>query len=189
MTPTPATHWTDFMNALNDGQNLVNHNDHGSATYMGTGDRRHGWGIGNGDVDGLSNTNRMSVIYSVGCHCNELDYNDCIAEHFVIYNSLQAGVAFTGNTRSGWFYVGDADSLSARLDRYWWRALFSYNRFRVGETLAHTKQSCGSDEEVERYCQWTLNLLGEPEMAIWTQTPAVPDRDPRRDRGHRHLVV
>lgn len=164
-------HRTAFLNALNDGQNLVNHCDHGSTNVMCTGDRRHGSYIDNGDVDDLTNDSRLSVVFSLGCYCNALDYADSISERFVIYNSLQAAVAFTGNTRNGWFYLGDPDGLSGRLDRYWWRALFSYDQYRVGEALAHTKQYCPYSDDVEKFCQWTLNLLGEPEMPIWTDTP------------------
>jgi len=165
-------HRSAFISALNDGQNLVNHYDHSSATTMGTGERRHGWYIDNGDVDALSNTNRMSIVYSVGCHCNELDYYiDCIGEHFVIYNDLKAGVAFLGNTRNGWYYVGEPDSLSGRLDRFWWRAVFICDKWQLGTALAHTKQWCSPSDDMARYCHWTLNLLGEPEMSIWTEVP------------------
>ncbi|MCK4814297.1 hypothetical protein KA005_00890, partial [bacterium] len=169
-----SNHRTDFINALNDGQGLVNHNDHANWNVMCTGDRNHGWYISNSTVDGLTNNNRMSVIYSLGCHCNEMDASDCIAEHFVIYNSLQAGVAYTGNTRSGWFYVGDPYSLSCDLDRDWWRGLFYYDsdndKYILGEALAYTK-NLNSHSGIWAYCQWTLNLLGEPAMPIWTDTP------------------
>jgi len=169
---TPPNHDVKFLDALNDGQNLVNHCDHGSTTVMCTGDRRHGWYIDNSDVDGLTNDNRMSNVYSLGCHCNELDYNDCIGEHFVIYNDYQAGVSFTGNTRSGWFYVGDPDSLSGELDKDWWYGLASQNKYRLGEILAYTKNVNPYSDDYWKYCQWTLNLLGDPFMPIWTDTPA-----------------
>ena len=165
-----GNHKTDFLDALNDGQNLINHCDHSNYYLMGTGDRNHGSYIYISDVDYLSNTGRMSVIYSLGCHANEMDQNDCISEHFVIYNDLKAGVAFTGNTRSGWFYVGDPASLSGQLDNYWWRGLFDENKYKLGETLAYTKNNC-PHSDIWKYCQWTLNLLGEPEMPIWTDLP------------------
>ena len=164
-------HTTKFLDALNAGQNLVNHCDHGDWNVMCTGDRRHGWYIGNGNVDALTNTNRMSVVFSLGCHCNEMDASDCIGEHFVIYNDLKAGVAYTGNTRSGWFYVGVPNSLSGTLDNYWWRAIFNYNKYRLGEALAKAKYDFSHSDDYEKYCHWTLNLLGEPEMPIWTNTP------------------
>jgi hypothetical protein len=166
----PTNHRTKFLSALNDGQNLVNHSDHSDHSSMGTGDRNHGWYIYNSDVNNLTNTGRMSNIFSLGCEAMQLDYSDCIAEHFVIYNDLQAGVSFTGNTRSGWFYVGDPISLSGYLDLYWWRGLFLYNQYRLGEALAWTKDNCPSSQTIWKYCQWTLNLLGEPEMPLWTDS-------------------
>jgi len=166
-----GNHRTAFINALNDGQKLVNHADHGNATVMCTGDRNHSLYITNSNVDALTNNNRLSILYSVGCHCNEMDYSDCIAEHFVIYNDLQAGVAFTGNTRSGWFYGGDPYSLSFQLDQYWWRGLFDNQKYILGEALANTKDNCPHSNDHWRYCQWTVNLLGEPAMPIWTNSP------------------
>ena len=167
-----GNHKTAFINALDDGQNLVNHNDHSNTYVMGTGDINHGWYIDTGDVNALSNTNKMSNIFSLGCHPNEMDASDCIAEYFVIRNDLQAGVSFTGNTRSGWFYVGwPIDGLSSELDWKWWRGLFSYNKYILGETLAKTKLDNPHSDDHERYCHWTLNLLGEPAMPLWTDTP------------------
>jgi hypothetical protein len=60
--------------------------------------------------------------------------------------------------------------LSGYLDYYWWRGLFSHNKFRLGETLAWAKGNCPSSQTIWKYCQWTLNLLGEPEMPLWTDT-------------------
>jgi hypothetical protein len=170
-------HRTAFLNALNDGQNLVNHDDHSYDWIMSTGDRNHGWYITDNDVDDLTNDNKMSNVYSLGCYPNAMDDPngyDCIAEHFVIYNELQAGISFTGNTRDGWFYVGDPYSLSCELDQDWWRGLFVYNNYRLGETLAYTKNN-NPTSGIWSYCQWTLNLLGEPAMPIWTDTPATFD--------------
>jgi parallel beta-helix repeat protein len=170
-----GNHKTAFLSALNDGQNLVNHNDHCNDWVMGTGYMNHGWSITNNDVDALTNSNRMSNIYSIGCWANAMDDPngyDCIAEHFVLYNSYKAGVSFTGNTRSGWFYVGYPFSLSCQLDQYWWEGLFSYNYYTLGETLAYTKNSNPTSPPIWLYCQWTLNLLGEPAMPLWTDTPS-----------------
>ncbi|MFC1683213.1 C25 family cysteine peptidase [Candidatus Zixiibacteriota bacterium] len=167
-------HWTKTMNALNTGQNLVNHSDHSNATVMGVGSRNHGWHIDNGDVDDLTNTDQTSVIYSLGCHPAEVDYYDCIGEHFITYNPGQAGVAFTGNTRSGYYYVGQPGSLSGYLDKEWWRSLFNYSKYRVGETLADHRNRNYPAGETWQYLHWGLILLGEPEMPIWTDDPAVP---------------
>jgi hypothetical protein len=166
----PGNHKTDFINALNDGQNLVNHCDHSNYSVMCVGDRNHGWCMWSSEVDALSNTGEMSVIFSIGCHANEMDFNDCIGEHFVIYNDLKAGVAFTGNTRSGWFYVGDPRSLSSQLDEVWWEALLIHDYYTLGEMLTYSKNTC-PHSGIWQYCQWTLNMLGDPTMAVWTDSP------------------
>ena len=169
-----GNHRTAVINALNAGQNLVNHADHAYITVMGTGDYWHNWDIYNSDVDALTNNDQMSVVVSLGCHPNHMDANDCIAEHFVIYNPYQAGVAFTGNTRSGWAYVGNPSALSGKLDKEWWIGLFNRNKYNLGQTLVDSKHyfsTSNPDMYLKRHCEWTFNLLGEPEMPIWTDEP------------------
>lgn len=166
-----SNHRTATITALNAGQNLVNHADHSYIDVMGTGDFHHGLGIYNSDVDALTNDNQLSVIVSCGCDPNRMDANDCIAEHFVIYNPNQAGVAFTGNTRSGWFYSGDPYSLSNGLDKLWWVGLFSRNKYNLGQTIVDSKHNFDNSDIYEKQCEWTFDLLGEPEMPIWTDAP------------------
>lgn len=162
-----SDHWTVFNFALNNGMNLVNHSDHSYRTVMGTGDLNHGSLFYVWQVDDIENDGRLSNIFSLGCHALEMDYNDCIGENFVIYNDNRGGVSFTGNTRSGWFYVGEYSGLSCRLDMNWWRGLFLENQYRLGQTLAWAKNSSPANSAYY-YSQWTLNLLGEPEMPLWT---------------------
>jgi hypothetical protein len=169
-----GNHRTAVINALNAGQNLVNHADHCYITVMGTGDYWHGWGIYSSDVDALTNTYKMSVVVSLGCHPNHMDYNDCIGEHLVIYNPYQAGVAFTSNTRSGWGYVGNPYALSGALDWQWWKALFERDKYDLGQVLIDSKHNFSTsnpDINLKRHCEWTFNLLGEPAMPIWTDEP------------------
>jgi len=165
-----SNHLDDFKNALNDGQNLVNHCDHSNYSVMCIGDRNHNWCFYIGDIYNLTNYHRYSVIYSLGCHANRMDINDAISEHFIFGTDSTGAVAFTGNTRSGWFYVGDPLSLSSDLDIKWWVGLFDHNRYRLGEALAYCK-SASNVESSFPFCEWTLNLLGEPEMPLWTDLP------------------
>jgi hypothetical protein len=168
----PTNHRTEVINALNAGQNLVNHCDHSYIQYMGTGDFNHGWGITNSHVDALTNDGQLSVVVSTGCHPNHMDYDDdCIAEHFVIYNPNQAAVAFTGNTRSGVYYEGQPQSLSNQLDKQWWVGLFFWDKYHLGQTMIEAKHHFSHSNDTEKHCHWTLNILGEPEMPIWTDEP------------------
>lgn len=166
-----GNHRTAFIDALNAGQNLVNHADHSYIEYMGTGDRNHGWGIISSHVDALYNNDQLSIVVTPGCDPNYMDFNDCIAEHFVIYNPMQAAVAFNGNTRSGWFYSGNPVSLSNALDKQWWVALFFWGKNDLGQVLAEAKHRFGSSSAAEKQCEWTFSLLGEPAMPIWTDEP------------------
>ena len=165
-----TNHRTATINALNAGQNLVNHADHSNITVLGTGDYHHGWGIYNSDVDALTNNDKLSIVVSLGCQPNHMDANDCIAEHFVVYNSNQAGVAFNGNTRNGLYYAGQPISLSGTLDREWWISLFSRNMYHLGQTLADAKHHYANSDNYMKHCEWEFNLLGEPEMPIWTDS-------------------
>ena len=170
-----GNHKTAVINALNSGQNLVNHADHCSETTMGTGWIHHWLDIDVADVNNLVNNNKMSVVVSLGCEPNAMDHSDCIAEYFVIRNSYQAGVAFTGNTRHGWAYVGYPDELSGKLDKEWWIGLFSRSQYNLGQTLVDSKHhfsTGGQDPDLKKHCEWTFNLLGEPAMPIWTDQPA-----------------
>jgi hypothetical protein len=165
-----SNHRTATINALNAGQNLVNHADHSNIDVLGTGDYHHGWGVYSSDIDALTNDNQLCILVSLGCLPNRMDANDCIAEHFVLYNPNQAGVAFTGNTRNGLFYSGQPYSLSAGLDKEWWVSLFSRNMSHLGQTLADAKHHFANTDNYMKHCEWEFNLLGEPEMPIWTDS-------------------
>ena len=165
-----GNHRTAVINALNAGQNLVNHADHSNIDVLGTGDFHHGWGIYNSDVDALTNDNQLSIIVTPGCQPNHMDANDCIAEHFVIYNPNQGAVAFNGNTRNGLYYAGQVASLSNGLDKEWWVSLFSRNMYRLGQTLTDAKHHFAHTDNYMKHCEWEFNLLGEPEMPMWTDS-------------------
>jgi hypothetical protein len=140
---------------------------------MGIGDQNHGWYITNTDVDALTNDNEPCIIVSDGCEPNAMDYNDCIAEHWVIYNDNQAGIAFNGNTRHGWGYVGSPASLSGELDLWWWYGVFTQYQHDLGNALVYAKHNFGAVSGIRGHCEWTFNLLGEPAMPLWTNTPDI----------------
>jgi hypothetical protein len=166
-----GSHKTATINALNAGQNLVNHSDHSNYNVMGTGYFHHNLLLSQTDVNALTNDNKMSIIVSTGCLPNKMDASDCIAETFVESNPNQAGVAFTGNTRDGWYDQGDPSTLTAALDIQWWAALFNRNKYNLGQTLADGKHNFSTPSNIQKHCEWEFNLLGEPEMPIWTDEP------------------
>jgi hypothetical protein len=168
-----GNHRDSVLYYLNTGQNLVNHCDHANYTAMGVGSVYHDLIMDISDVDDLTNTDKTSTIISVGCYANGMDYEDCIAEHFVVYNDSQAGVAFIGNTSVGLAAIGDPMALSCELDYWWWHGVFTQNQDNLGKALVYSKHQFVTDFDFERHCEWTFSLLGEPIMPIWTETPHI----------------
>lgn len=166
-----GNHKDSVIHYLGTGRNLVNHAEHAGVDGMGTGYHNHGWLMSSADVDALTNNGQTSILVSTGCNANRMDYDDCVAEHFVIYNPDQAGVAFNGNTRLGLFCLGNPIGLSDALDRRWWAGLLSGNKYNLAQTLVHSKHDFSTVLPQEKHCEWTFNLLGEPEMPVWTDEP------------------
>ena len=168
----PHNHKTDAINALNAGQHLVNHADHSNYNVMCTGDYNHNWCIFDTDVDNLTNSHKTSVVVTIGCMPNYMDTtNDCIGEHFVIYNPNKAAVAFCGNTRDGLYLAGNPMARSGQVDKEWWISLFQRDKYHLGETVVDAKNHSPHSVSGDKHCEWTFNLLGEPAMPIWTYEP------------------
>lgn len=159
------------ITALNEGQNIVNHDGHAGYTVMGVGT---GY-LDNSDMDALTNGPEYSLLFSIGCWPAAFDY-DCIAEHFVS-NPNGGGVAFVGNSRYGWGSPGNPKyGYSNRFDQQFFKALFDNGIYHIGNTLAAAKAAYvvfSGQENVYRWCEYQVNLLGNPEMPIWTDTPQV----------------
>lgn len=173
-----GSHLTAVTNFLNAGQHLVAHADHGDFDWWGIGYWNHGTGMYSSAIDALTNNNKMSIVTTLACDVNGFDSLDtAFSEHWVIYtgNPMQAGLAFNGNTRLGYGYIGNPQALSGQLVRDWYRGLFSYNKYILGETIIWSKHqfSTGNpDASLKQHCEWEFSLLGEPAMPIWTDTPA-----------------
>lgn len=161
--------YTSVMNALNSGQNIVNHDGHAWFTVLGVGDGS----LGISDMDALNNGPKYSILFSIGCWPAAFDY-DCMAEHFIT-NPRGGGVAFIGNSRYGWGSPGNpVYGYSDRFDQQFFKHLFVDNIYHIGNTIAAAKSfyvPYAAQENVYRWCEYQVNLLGDPEMPIWTDTP------------------
>ncbi|UCD14337.1 MAG: hypothetical protein JSW60_02680 [Thermoplasmatales archaeon] len=160
--------------AVNDGQNLINHIDHSSQNYMGTGYTNHNWGLTNSEVDAFNNGNKQSIWYSIGCDACAYDYDNCIAEHFV-RDTDGGGVAFIGNSRYGWYYVGSDDYASLRYDRYFFRSFFDQNHYKLGDLFSDHKMDAYNSmnqTDYNKYIFTELTLLGDPELPLWKENPS-----------------
>lgn len=164
------THKIAVIAAVNAGQNLINHADHSSSDFMGTGYVNHGQGLGNSDVNAFHNGNKQGIWYSMGCDPCAYDVSNCIAEHYV-RDDNGGGVAFIGNSRYGWYNPGYTNTLSLLYDQYFFRSLFPQNHYLLGECFSDHKNDGYHNDDLYKYIYTELNLLGDPELPIWTDNP------------------
>ncbi len=156
------------ISEMNAGRNIVNHMGHANYNVLSIGSGA----LYGSDFDNLANGSRYGIFYSIGCWAAALDY-DAVAEHWV--HAAHAGVAFVGNSRYGWGSPGNPGSgTSDQFDREFFRQLFNEGLDRIGAThAAHKDAMVGLAQtgDYYRYCLYELNLLGDPEMTVWTAEP------------------
>ncbi len=171
-----GTHKSDVLNYLDLGNNLVNHADHSGSTSLGVGYTNHGDSMENGDITGISNGDRLSIFYSMGCHSCDYTVTTGIAEA-TVRDSTGGSVAFVGNSDYGWYVPYEDDYASMRYDRYFFRSLFNQNHFKLGESFSDHKNDAywsggmGQDN-YDKFIFVELTLLGDPELPIWTDNPS-----------------
>jgi len=161
------------VNELNEGYGIVNHVGHGGVDVIGTGlDALY-----SSDMDSLHNGPNESVFYSMSCWSNAFE-QDSFSEHFVL-NPNGGGIAYIGNSRYGWYIKNNPGYGPSDLyDREFFKSLFNKELYHIGETLADSKITFISDSKsgdtVNRWIQYSLNLLGDPETRIWTTSISKP---------------
>ena len=159
--------------ALSAGKSHFMHNGHAWYSILSCGS---GY-LSFSDIDNLTNGTRRPIVYSVGCWpaAFDLDETSCIAEHFITAHAGGA-VAFIGNSRYGWGAPGNpVFGHSDRFMQEFYRVVFGEGPTNAGVALAVAKAAFvpfSQTENVYRWHQYQLNLLGDPEMPIWTDEPA-----------------
>lgn len=167
-------HKVNVIAALNAGQNLANHADHSNTDCMGVGYVNHNLLLYNADMDGLTNGNKQTILYSMGCDPAAYDVSNCIAEHFVRDNN-GGGIAFIGNSRYGWYNYGQYNTLSMEYDVRFFRSIFQDALYNLGATFSDHKNdvmALHSGSAIYQYIFTELTLLGDPELPIWTENPS-----------------
>ena len=164
-----------LLNEMNDGLHLINHMGH---TAVDRALRLSAEQV----LTDLSNdgiADSYFMIYSQGCYAAAFDnrnpggsyLDDCVAEAFVA--GPHGAVAFIGNSRYGWAEAGDPGGASQMFDRQFFDGLFGEELRRAGELNTDSKLDnlWAIDYEGVRWCYYELNLLGDPELQIWTTAP------------------
>jgi hypothetical protein len=169
-----GTHTADVLAYLSSGHHLVNHHDHCNETTMGTGWITHSDFVTNAEIAALTNGNRQSFCFAVGCNPCDFRTHTSIAEEFV-KNASGGGFAFIGNTRTGWGgSIDDPDWYTARQDRFFYRNLFDDGFVYLGENFSDLKNDeydPADPYNLHEQCFLQLHLIGDPALPIWTDDP------------------
>jgi len=164
------------MLAMNEGQNFVNHDGHAWWSSLGVGE---GY-MNAGHLDAINSNGRYSsFMYSIGCWSAAFDF-DAVAEHFLT-NPVGCGVSYIGNSSYGWGSPGNPTyGYSDVLDRLYFNVLYSDWNIRAGEILALAKVyyiPYSQWENVYRWHEYDVNLLGDPSFRPYRKDPIQPDVD------------
>jgi uncharacterized repeat protein (TIGR02543 family) len=167
------------INRINQGFGVLNHADHTNYNAWGVGYYGGSGFMTLSDISSLTNGDELSVIYSIGCYSAALEY-DCCAERF-LNNPAGGAVSYIGNSRYGWYVIGDATHLGGDLDEEFYISLFSRGLYNLGEAHADAKDQWVDEASglfgnpYYKYTILELNLLGDPEMPVWTDNISETD--------------
>ncbi|MCK4511980.1 hypothetical protein KAW64_09585, partial [bacterium] len=169
----------DGVNALESGVNIVNNLSHGDWNMMA--------GITLPDVpsfdnDGLEHS--YNFIYSQSCYTGSFDNRtvygtyaeeDCLAEELLTDDD--GAVAIISNSRYGLYHSRTTNGSSQMLDREFFDAMFGEGIYALADANDDSKMDVvwAMDYRDVRWCIYTLNLLGDPAMHLWTGEPSEVD--------------
>ncbi len=162
------------ITALNRGCNFINHDGHAFYGVLGLGDDY----MSNSNVDSIDSQGRYaSEMYSIGCWSAAFDF-DAIAEHFLT-NPQGGALSYVGNSSYGWGSPGNpCYGYSDALDQRFHYLLYFDRSYTTGRLLAETKEyfiPYSRWENVYRWHQYDVNLLGDPSLRPYRRIPQVPD--------------
>lgn len=161
---------TNINGELTKGYNFVNVDTHGSSIS---------WVVDQGDytiydVPSFSN-HSYSVITTIACHTNAFDESQCLSKSLL--KATEGSVlGYWGSSREG-FYSSDSTKVS--LSRHYigemYKSLFSTGFHRLGLAVQAAQGNLIGFTRYSHYpYRWLhlcMNLLGDPEMPLYTEFP------------------
>ncbi|MGB7054026.1 MAG: C25 family cysteine peptidase, partial [bacterium] len=167
-----------MIDSMNVGYGMGHWVGHGneSGIYMGSSAY-----LNSTDANNLVNGDRQGIASSIGCMCGGWDLtpgSDCFAERLV--NRVGGGlVAAIMNSRYGWgaYVSGYVPGPSERIDTSFFHNVLVDDLHHIGDAHSLSKDAwvfyadSGNQYDMTRWCIYELNLLGDPEMPLWTDVP------------------
>ena len=150
------------VDSLNRGYNISVHTGHGYRNVMSCGDDN----LTNNDALGLTNGNRLTNMYAIDCTSNAIDF-PCLGEAF-LHSANGGAVTNIGSTNV------DFPTTGQYYQQEYFKLVFQDSVNTIGEAFARQKFpfiSISTGDNVNRWTQMVMLLLGDPELHIWTGRP------------------
>ena len=131
----------------------------------------HGWwtgccGLDTNLANSLTNGVRGGMIYADSCLTNRFTMSDALSNAFLT-SSQGGGVAYVGNSAFSWIGTGH------EFEEVFWRQLGALGHLGwLHNTKWYLKAS-----KYQKWANYSLNLLADPEMSLWVGTPERLDGD------------
>ncbi|MFA6617748.1 MAG: C25 family cysteine peptidase [Candidatus Neomarinimicrobiota bacterium] len=175
---------------LASGYSFLHHDGHANTDYMMKFSYHE---LNDSDfvsVNGIDHT--RPIFYSHGCNCGGFDLPNCIASKIVTSPYISVGGVF--NSRYGWFNEGQTEGPSIHLHREFENAIYGQHYTHFGKALTLSRiatvpwvTALGQHEQnALRWNFYTINVLGDPAMRIYSQRPV--EAEINYDLSQLHLA-
>ncbi len=182
---------------LENGYNLFHMATHGNTTIWGM---ESGSSYNTSYASSVNNTDKYVNIVTIACITNAFDSSTdpCLGEAF-IRNPDGGAVTYIGSSRYGLGQYGvTVHGASFKYDRMIYQYLFTGEPAgfgqQIGAAYAKAKEywagSCATEKDM-RWIQFALNLMGDPELPLYTYNPSTfsPSYDGSITTGSQTYVV
>lgn len=142
--------------------------------------------IGYTDADATSSSNSYmpSLVYLDACTMSSFDINDGSIGELLIKNQNAGAIGVIGAIRVSWYFEDDnnLEKLNRGNAKLFWKEFYENRKFQQGRALYdskvsyinsdyYTKGPGSTNYDFERKNLLTYNLLGDPEVDIYTNIP------------------
>ena len=173
---------TSFRNGFNSGYSTVIIAGHSDPTVIT--DDSHEEYYDNVDASSSSNLNMPSLFYADACTTSSYDKGDYSIGERLINEADSGAIGYIGGIRVNWYYQEDdnLEKLNRGNAKLFWEVFFKEKKFQQGRALYDSKVSYMNSDyfergttsmirEEQRKNLLTYNLLGDPELDIYTKVP------------------
>jgi hypothetical protein len=179
----------NFVNDFNNGYSTVIFAGHGASTALISESTSGQYSVYTAtDASSSSNNGMPSLIYADACTTSPYDVvDDGNLGEILIKRPDGGAIGFIGGSRVTWYYVNDYDLeyLNRATAKFFWQQFFREKRFQQGKALYDSKVAYLNSDifnqslnpgygliyEWERKNVLTYNLLGDPEVDVYTNKP------------------